>query len=43
MGDEAGTHPTNSTKQTSLAGYNKDEIYLYWSTDNVVPTWGNGD
>ena len=43
MGDEAGTHPTNSTKQTGLAGYNKDEIYLYWNADNVVPTWGNGD
>ena len=43
LGDEAGTHPTNSTKQTSLTGYNKDEIYLYWNADNVVPTWGNGD
>ena len=43
MGDEAGTHPTNSTKQTNLLNYNKDSIYLYWSSDNVVPTWGNGN
>ena len=42
MGDEEGTHPTNTTKETSLAGYNKDEIYLYWNNDNVVPTWGTG-
>ena len=42
LGDEAGTHPTNSTKQTSLANYNKNSTYLYWSSDNVVPTWGNG-
>ena len=40
MGDDEGTHPTNATKQTSLSGYNKDETYLYWSGDNVVPTWG---
>lgn len=43
LGDEEGTHPMNSTKQTSITGYNKDEIYLYWNADNVVPTWGNGD
>ena len=43
LGDEEGTHPTNSTSQTSLSGYNKNEIYLYWSSDNVVPTWGTGD
>ena len=42
LGDEAGDHPYNSTKQTDLSGYNKNEIYLYWSADNVVPTWGTG-
>ena len=42
LGDESGDHPYNSTQQTDLSGYNKNEIYLYWSSDNVVPTWGSG-
>ena len=36
-------NPTNQTSQTSITGYNKNQIYLYWSSDNVVPTWGNGN
>ena len=28
-------NPTNTTKQTSVAGYNKDQIYLYW---HIIPS-----
>ena len=39
---DSSDNPTNTTKQTSITGYNKYETYLYWSNDWVVPTWGTG-
>ena len=34
---------TNTTKETGISGYSKDQIYLYWNDEWAVPTWGNGN